>query len=343
MGLRPSPYLSVRGVLWLKEEAQGEASDQDNVFCWERVELNLPGDPAYSPVRLWVSKRRKDGTLAADLVSFVDDIRPTEKEARQASQVMAKESEHRGIQHAARERRDVSQTPGAWAGSVVHTSDSLVTIMVEQTKWDKTKVRLQWVSCQLEEGPDVEHKPLERVRGFLNYAMQVYPLMIPYLRGFHGTLDSWRPNRTADGFDKRLNKERGEEDLDVKRPPRKRRKLVSFPTVVGEQDDPREDHFDSSYHSDPKFGLDDEGDLGEENQFGVELAKSVNETNEQGSSHPLPGKSEQSAESGRDEPQVRVRLTTRMRDDVDALMKLTESSTPPKRRVRSKFITWLTY
>ena len=178
MGLRPSPYVSVRGVLWLKEEAQGKASDQDNVFRWERVELNLPGDPAYSPVRPWVSKRQKEGTLAADVVSFVDDIRitgPTEKETCQASQVMAKESAHRGIQDAARKRQDVSQTPGAWAGLVVHTTDSSVIIMVEQTKWDKTKVRLQWVSCQLDEGPDMEYKPLERVRGFLNYVMQVYP------------------------------------------------------------------------------------------------------------------------------------------------------------------------
>jgi hypothetical protein len=56
-------------------------------------------------VRLWVIKHRKDGTLAADSVSFVDDIRPTgrptEEEARQASHVMAKESAHRGIQDAA--------------------------------------------------------------------------------------------------------------------------------------------------------------------------------------------------------------------------------------------------
>jgi len=41
--------------------------------------------------------------------------------------------------------------PGAWAGSVVHTTDSSVT-MVEQTKWDKTKVKLKWVFCQLDEG-----------------------------------------------------------------------------------------------------------------------------------------------------------------------------------------------
>jgi len=103
-----------------------------------------------------VSKRQKDGTLAADLVLFVDDIRPTgptEKEALQASQIMAKELAHRGIQDAARKRRDVCQTPGAWAGSVVHTTDSSVTIMMEQTKWDKTKVKLQWVSGQLDERP----------------------------------------------------------------------------------------------------------------------------------------------------------------------------------------------
>jgi hypothetical protein len=42
MGLRPSHYVSVRGVLWLKEEAQGDSADQDNVFRWDRVDLNLP-------------------------------------------------------------------------------------------------------------------------------------------------------------------------------------------------------------------------------------------------------------------------------------------------------------
>jgi hypothetical protein len=221
MGLLPSPYVSVRGVLWLKEEAQGDSADQDNVFRWDRMDLDLPGGSAYLPWLPWVSKRRWDSTLAADSVSFVEDLRPTgptEKEARQASQDMAKESTHRRIQDAARKRQDVSQTPGAWAGSVVHTTNSSVTMMVEQTKWDKTK--LKWVSCKLDEGVDVEYKPLEEVRGFLNYVMQVYPSIISYLRGFHGMLDLWRPNRTADGFDKQLNEE-WKEDQDVKRPPRK--------------------------------------------------------------------------------------------------------------------------
>ena len=187
----------------------------------------------------------------------MDDIcptGPTEIDARQASQGMAKESAHRGIQDAARKRRDVSQTPGAWAGPVVHTTDSPVTIMVEQTKWDKTKVKLQWVSSRLDEGPDVEHKTLERIRGFLNYVMQVYPAMIPYLRGFHGTLDSWRSNRTADGFDKRVNSELEPEGI-AKQPKAKRRKTSHFSDQTDRDAESEEIGFDGAVYTDPKFGL----------------------------------------------------------------------------------------
>ena len=68
MGLRPSPYVSFRGVLWLKEESHGDPSDPENVFRWERVELNLPGQEDYAPHKSWVSKRRSDGSLAADSI-----------------------------------------------------------------------------------------------------------------------------------------------------------------------------------------------------------------------------------------------------------------------------------
>jgi len=73
----------------------------------------------------------------------------------------------RGIQDATRKQRDVGQTPGAWAGSDVHTANGDVSTMVEQTKWVKAKAKLDWVSDQLENGPDVEYKPLESIRGFL--------------------------------------------------------------------------------------------------------------------------------------------------------------------------------
>jgi hypothetical protein len=58
--------------------------------------------------------------------------------------------------------------------------------MVEQTKWVKVKAKLDWVSNQLEIGPDVEYKPLESIRSFLVYVAQAYPPMMPYLRGCEG-------------------------------------------------------------------------------------------------------------------------------------------------------------
>jgi hypothetical protein len=41
---------------------------------------------------------------------------------------------------------------------------------------------------------------LEQIRGFLIYSTRTYPCMMPYLIGFHMTIDSWRPNRREDGW-----------------------------------------------------------------------------------------------------------------------------------------------
>jgi hypothetical protein len=39
---------------------------------------------------------------------------------------------------------------------------------------------------------------LEQHRGFLNHIQRVFPAMTPFLKGFHLTLDGWRPGRGAD-------------------------------------------------------------------------------------------------------------------------------------------------
>jgi hypothetical protein len=44
------------------------------------------------------------------------------------------------------------------------------------------------------------HKQLERRRGFLVYVAQAYPSLVPYLKGIHLTLDSWRSGRNEDGW-----------------------------------------------------------------------------------------------------------------------------------------------
>ncbi len=46
----------------------------------------------------------------------------------------------------------------------------------------------------------LEFKPLERKRGFLIYVTRTFPSMVPYLKGIHQTLDTWRPNRREDGW-----------------------------------------------------------------------------------------------------------------------------------------------
>jgi hypothetical protein len=46
----------------------------------------------------------------------------------------------------------------------------------------------------------LNHKQLERSRGFLVYLAQSYPSLVPYLKGIHLTLDSWRLGRNDDGW-----------------------------------------------------------------------------------------------------------------------------------------------
>lgn len=74
MGFRSSPYNSIKMYLIAKEVIKGDRLNADNPFWWHHVELNLPGTACYTPTRAWISKRRVlDGSLASDMVVFVDD------------------------------------------------------------------------------------------------------------------------------------------------------------------------------------------------------------------------------------------------------------------------------
>jgi hypothetical protein len=78
MGLRSLPYQYVQAMGIAEEVIRGDHEDPENVFRWDHVELNLPGNPEYDPSRPWVAKYRlEDGRIAADLFIFVDDLRPT--------------------------------------------------------------------------------------------------------------------------------------------------------------------------------------------------------------------------------------------------------------------------
>jgi hypothetical protein len=161
--------------------------------------MNLPGTKDYNPALPWVSKIRVgDKNIACDIVIFVDDLRvtgPSSDECWKAGQRTAQIINHLGLQDAPHKRRDSSQAPGPWTGSILRTDLDGVFLFVAQDKWDKAKAQVEEIIIMIETDPDhLDHKRLEQVRGFLQYVTQTYSGMTPYIIGFHLTIDGWRCN-----------------------------------------------------------------------------------------------------------------------------------------------------
>jgi hypothetical protein len=56
MGLEPSPYQAVQGILMAEKTIRGDPANPTIIFKWKVVELNLPGSDDYRPWKPWVSK-----------------------------------------------------------------------------------------------------------------------------------------------------------------------------------------------------------------------------------------------------------------------------------------------
>jgi hypothetical protein len=71
MGLKPSPYQSVQGMMVAEELIKGNPEDPKTPFKWDMVWMNLPGSKDYDPTLPWVSKiRLGDNQIACDIVIF---------------------------------------------------------------------------------------------------------------------------------------------------------------------------------------------------------------------------------------------------------------------------------
>ena len=211
MGFAASPYNSIKMALVAEEICKGNRFEtgvgwdgkEINPFQWKGVHLNLPGTKDYDPCVTWISKRREDGRIACDVFTFVDDKRvvgPDKALTWQASHALASKQSYLGIQDAARKARPCSQTTGAWAGSIVHVLDGLgVCVLMLKEKWVKMReILAKWSARLLEAAPNLSHKELLSDRGFLvNVVTQTYPA---YLKGFHLTIETWRGGRDADGW-----------------------------------------------------------------------------------------------------------------------------------------------
>jgi hypothetical protein len=199
MGLTSSPYQACQGMAFAEEVIRGDRHNPLNIFRWDSVRLNLPGSQTYDPAKPWVSKiRSDDGHIAVDFCTFVDDARPTgpsRKEAWLAARQIASTLSFLGIQDAPRKRRDSSQTPGAWIGSVLRTDDGQVRLLISKDKWEKTKALLAEVRELLVSQPlALPRKRLEQIRGYLVHIAQTYSMFASYLIGLHMTIYFWPSN-----------------------------------------------------------------------------------------------------------------------------------------------------
>ena len=74
---------------------------------------------------------------------------------------------------------------------------------VSQDTWDMGKKYLSNLEKMMgtrEHPRTLNHKLLERSRGFFNHLSMTYGIMLPFLKGFHSTIDGWRDDRDDSGW-----------------------------------------------------------------------------------------------------------------------------------------------
>jgi len=205
-GFTSSPHGAVRFLSIAEEQARGDHLSPNNPFYWDRVILNLPCSDKFDPSMPWIYKWDSNvKKIAGDFVIFVDDMRVTGHSMEncwQCGRRLSSYIQRLGIQEAARKRKPPSLNADAWAGSVVKT-ENLVEKTITQGKWNKVKDILSGLRNKMgtRDRPEkLEHKSLEKSRGFLNHVGITYPHILPYLKGHHTTIDSWREGRDEEGW-----------------------------------------------------------------------------------------------------------------------------------------------
>ena len=222
------------------------------------------------------------------MITYYDDTRataPSKIIACKLARRSSSRSNFLGLPDATRKRTGPSQTPDAWAGVIVHTINSKVIVMVSQSRWDNTRSCIFWIAEEMLKQDGLNREFLEKKRGFLIYVGLTYPMLVPYFKGIHLTLESWRDHRDEDGW--KLNKNQIKNSIDS---------ALRCEDVEDAREFELEEDDEDLWHS-----------IGGEKVIDPKVIKDV----------PL-----------------LVKPVTRLRDDITALIHLTESKTPPKRYIR---------
>ena len=123
--------------------------------------------PSFSSVGIYI---RVDEKLANDLIFKIDDGRPTAFSAKEgwlSLRAIGSMLGSLGIQEANRKRTMPSTTPGEWDGTSADSSNDSTTGLVSLKKWIKGQKIMCRIQEELREKSDLDHKALERDRGFL--------------------------------------------------------------------------------------------------------------------------------------------------------------------------------
>jgi hypothetical protein len=76
----------------------------------------------------------------------------------------------------------------------------VIVALTSQQKWDKAKKIIKDLLLEVRSGKRLHLRTLLKRRGFLVHLAMTYPIMTPYLKGLHLTVDSWRAGRDDEGW-----------------------------------------------------------------------------------------------------------------------------------------------
>jgi hypothetical protein len=219
MGLMSSPYVAIKSTYLGEEIIQGCPEDPTNPLHWKAVLFNLPGAAQYTPTLPWVRRITFDGKIACSIPRYVDDLRPVGASVEACWSAMhcsATYFSYLGIQITGRKTRPPSQTPGPWAGTLAFVCPSGIGIACLPEKWSKAQQCILDLQAEIEQHSSVDHKQLERTRGFFIHLPRTYPVIAPFLKGMHLTLEGWRGHRDDEMW---AIARSAWEDADVSTPP----------------------------------------------------------------------------------------------------------------------------
>lgn len=199
MGLTTtSPYQAIQGMIWAKDLMMGNRLNESTVFCWVKLQMNLPGMVGYNPTRMWLCKVRKENTVACNVFIYCDDYcytDPTETECWKAAQRGSSILGKLGIQNTARKTCPPERVTGAWQGAVVHLDQGEGAKLVTQASWTKTRKLIRSLQDELlwsGKSKLINRAALGSKRGFLVYVACTYNFLKSYSKGIHATMESWR-------------------------------------------------------------------------------------------------------------------------------------------------------